>query len=157
MSENITHDRVRSPSTTVKRMEQPHANPTEPPRRNDRVVERYSSMGIEVFWFPPTRTVLGTRPKKVKGEVVDLSVSGALLLAPANGKVHPGTLAELELEGSLGVVEVRHVKATDDPGSFHYGLQLLRMEPKLRQRVYDLVAQHRGDSDKLEIAWRTAH
>jgi hypothetical protein len=138
-------------------MEQPHLNLTEASRRNDRVVERYSSMSIEVVWFPPTRTFLGTRPKKAAAEIVDLSVSGALLQGPANGKVHPGTLAELELEGAVGVVEVRHVKATDDPDSFHYGVQFLRMEPKLRQRVYDLVAEHRGDIDKLEVAWRTAH
>lgn len=136
-------------------MEGPHRDSVR--NREDRLVERYRTVGLHVVWHQPTRSLLGTRPKPAPAEVIDLSVGGALLLAPHNPLLGPGAIADIELDGSRGRVEVRHVHAAVDPDQRYYGVLFLYLQPRLRARFFDAVASQRGDDSRLHQLWRSAH
>lgn len=132
-------------------------NPVESVPRDGRVVERYRTLGFRVTWYPPTKRWLWTRPRPAVAEVIDLSVGGALLLAPANPDIRPSSVIEMESGGARGRVEVRHVHQSLDPEQHYYGVLFLHLQPELRQRLFDVVAAERGDRGELEDIWRSAY
>ena len=138
-------------------MDQPRLRPVDRSRSNNRVVERHGSAGIEVLWFPPTKTMLGVRPKKATAHIVDLSVGGVLLRGPANRHATVGALVELSLDGAPGVVRVCHVSpATPDGKDAHYGVQFVQLRAPLKDRIFALVESQREDAARLESIWNTA-
>lgn len=132
-------------------------NPVDRVPRDGRVVERYRTLGLHLTWRPPTRRWLWIRPRPAAAEVIDLSVSGALLLAPTNPEVRTGSVVELSCDGARGRVQVRHVHQSLDPEQHYYGVLFLQLQPELRQRLFDLVAKERGDLGHLESLWRSAN
>lgn len=132
-------------------------NPVDRVPRDARVVERYRTVGLQVTWSPPSRRWLWIRPRPAAAEVIDLSVSGALLLAPTNPQVRTGLVVEMECDGARGRVQVRHVHQSLDPEQHYYGVQFLQLQPELRERLFDVVAKERGDLGTLESYWRSAH
>jgi hypothetical protein len=133
------------------------STPEDKLRRGDRLVERYRTLGLQFTWHPPTRGLLGTRPKPATAEVIDVSVSGALLLAPANAAVRRGAVVDIEHAGARGRVEVRHLHSSLDPDQTYVGVQFVQLQRQLRVRIFELVAQQRGDTNNLEWIWRNAH
>lgn len=120
------------------------------------MVERYRAVGFRFTWLPVTRGMFGLKTKPVPVEVIDLSVSGALILAPHHPKVGSGTIVPIVVDGGKGLVEVRHVQEAPDPAMRYYGLLFVELQPALRRRIHELVASQRGDLGRLEWAWQRA-
>jgi hypothetical protein len=135
-------------------------HPSTPDGRLDpggRLVERYRAINLHLTWYPPTRNLLGTRYKPAAAEVIDVSVSGALLLAPQSRALEPGSIVDLEHDGGRGRVEVRHIHQALDPDQRYYGVLFVGLDQRLRTQIFEVVAKQRGDIERLELAWRTAH
>jgi hypothetical protein len=72
--------------------------------------------------------------------VVDLSVSGAGVLAVPGPLLHPGAVMCLRLDGGKGHVQIRHIG--EEVGLEHevyYGVTFLRLDERLRSVVHSLV------------------
>jgi hypothetical protein len=73
--------------------------------------------------------------------VVDLSVSGAGIVALPSTPLRPGAVMCLRLDGGKGHVQIRHVGIEFEPGSdeLYYGVTFLRIDEHLRSVVHSLV------------------
>lgn len=122
-------------------------------RRGDRLVDRYPTKGMHLTWSPPTQGFLRTRAKAVGAEVVELSVSGALLVAPPNPLVRRGTIVHIDHDGLEGTVEVRHLHDHPDEHKQCYGVLFLDLDPDLRDRWFRHLSNLRGDRERLHGHW----
>jgi len=84
--------------------------------------------------------------------VLDLSVSGALVLVQGGEVLTPGSPVEIELDGDVGLCRIRRSQVHPD-GLVAYGVQFASLDPRLTSRIADLVAD---DRRVLDERWRTA-
>jgi hypothetical protein len=132
--------------------------PEGPTRRStDRLSPRYRVADLRLHWSPPTRSILGVRPRRVPAEVIDLSVSGALLLAPRNPKVRRGANVAIDHGGAHGLVKVRHTTDTTVPELQCYGVLFVALDPVLERLVFDRVGRSRGEDGDRRAQWDHAH
>jgi c-di-GMP-binding flagellar brake protein YcgR len=82
--------------------------------------------------------------------VVDLSVSGAGVLAVPTLALHPGAVMCLRFEGGKGHVQIRHIAESvfgDDENEaeteLYYGVTFMRLDERLRSVVHSLVVGRR--------------
>ena len=78
--------------------------------------------------------------------VVDLSVSGAGVLAGSATLLHPGAVMCLRFEGGKGHVQIRHIADPvpgDDESEVYYGVTFMRLDERLRAVVHSLVVGRR--------------
>ena len=108
-----------------------------------RVGERYRAVGFELTWSPPVRTLFGVRSRPVVTEVIDLSVSGALLVAPPNPLLMNGTTVEIAHGRLRGRVKIRHIHAATS-GRVHYGVLFVELEPALQDAIFERVGNLRN-------------
>jgi hypothetical protein len=98
------------------------------------------------FTIGPTRLMLE------QAKVVNLSVTGAGLLAPQNKAVHPGLRLAFLVGEATGVVQIRQVRSTFDEHSSYYGVRFVMLDDDLRRTLYDIVAEDRRHLDPI---WHT--
>lgn len=109
-----------------------------------RVGERYRAVGFELTWSPPVRTLFGLRARPVATEVIDLSVSGALLVAPPSPLVMRGTTVEIAHGDLRGRVKVRHIHEGPTRGRVFYGVLFVGLDPALEDIIFRRVGTLRG-------------
>ena len=86
--------------------------------------------------------------------IVDLSVSGAAVVARTIEGVTPRSAVELHHGDAVALAQVRRVVPRDD-GRSVYGLDFTSMDPAMRQELFAMVEGRRpGD---LERRWLQAH
>lgn len=111
-----------------------------------RLSVRYRVAGVSLEWTAPQGgRVLPNRKKTVSAELVDLSVAGALVRAPASSAIATGTQIEIKLSGEPGIVQVRNMRKADDDMVL-YGVVFHRISPALEAAIYDGIARLRNDS-----------
>ncbi len=81
-------------------------------------------LGIEMLLPAPPARFGRRRPDRLSAKVLDLSVTGAGLLAPPLAAMVPGATVPVELDGCSGRVLVKAVRPADD-GMVRYGVQFL--------------------------------
>ncbi|MEZ5320873.1 MAG: PilZ domain-containing protein [Microthrixaceae bacterium] len=102
-----------------------------PPPDTRRLGERLVVEGVTLDWDVPrgrTRRRLGRR----KAEVVDVSSSGARLLAPRDPDMAVGRIVRVALDGEVGVACIRRVE-TAEKGRAAYGVEWLELTYELRR------------------------
>lgn len=110
-----------------------------------RLSIRYRVTGITLEWTAPQGgRVLPNRKRTVDAELVDLSVAGALVRAPASSAIKTGTNININLSGEDGTVQVRNMRMGDD-GLVLYGVVFHRISPALEAAIYDGIARLRND------------
>ena len=103
---------------------------------NRRIGERTAIEPTDITWLPVQKKPrLRRRTKPKPALLVQLSVTGAGVVAPADFAVHAGTRAVIEIDGLHGLVEVRHIEPSNDPFMSLYGVEFLSLDPKLSQRI----------------------
>jgi hypothetical protein len=110
------------------------------PSEFPRVSERHR-IKFETIWYPPTRSLFGTRPKGVEVQVLDPSVAGALLVAPTNPRLVPGVKIKMLFEDVTAVIVVRNVRPSSTPQHSYYGIAFFGMGRELELKVLQLVAE----------------
>lgn len=110
-----------------------------------RLSVRYRVAGISIEWTAPQGgRVLPNRKRTVQADLLDLSVAGALVRAPASSAIKTGAHIDITLSGEPGTVQVRNIRTGDD-GLVHYGVVFHRISPALEAAIYDGIARLRND------------
>jgi len=110
-----------------------------------RLSVRYRVAGITIGWNAPQGgRVLPNRKKTVDAELLDLSIAGALVRAPASTAIKTGVQIDICLSGEAGTVQVRNIRTGDD-GLVLYGVVFHRISPALEAAIYDGIARMRND------------
>src|SRR3954454_15230548 len=121
--------------------------------RDRRIGYRVRITDLAWTWEVPrarTRLTIGpTRLVLQEAKVVNLSVTGAGLLARHNKAVHPGIRLAFLVGETTGVVQVRQVRATYEENSSYYGVRFVVLDDELRRMLYDLVAHDRRHLDPV--------
>jgi hypothetical protein len=116
-----------------------------------RVGTRLPAQGVQVDWVVEERSRLGrTKLNAVDAAMVEVSVTGAMLIAPRSRFVEVGTQAVVGLGDGRAVVSVRHIAPGPDDDHLGYGVHFVEPDETFQNEVFDLVAKHRGS----EIVWR---
>jgi len=87
-------------------------------------------------------------------EVVELSLSGATIVAVSSPLLTPGTAVAIEIEGQRGGVAIRNLAPASTEGLSRYGVEFLQLEPGVRLRITEFVGSDRPDN--LETIWHNA-
>ena len=89
-----------------------------------------------VAWLPPMRRRSFLRRSSLHtARVVEFSLSGAGVLAPAEPLVPMGQLVTMVMNGHRGTVKVRRRVATDDPAIARYGVEFVELDEAFREDV----------------------
>lgn len=121
-----------------------------------RIGRRSDVDGLEVTWIEPRwgHSSVASAPREWVGVVDDVSVTGAGVRGPADLPLGPGTKAVLRYRGRDTGVVVRHCQRTEDPEVVHFGVEFAVLHPKLKERVYSVIAAD-GESSPAGVAWNT--
>lgn len=120
------------------------ANDKRAPEEFPRLSARYRIDGLELTWSPKSgRLTASSKGKEVPAKVIDLSVAGALLVAPANRHVEPGVRVPVRIGNSTGVAEVRSIRKASIPGMVFYGVAFTQMSKGLAANVNAVVERIR--------------
>ena len=97
-----------------------------------RIGWRAPVVGVVLDWVVPRQGVLAFgRTRTIAGTVVDVSVTGAALLGPADLPFAVGDTALVRYEGADSSVIVRRRVPTDDPATHLFGVELQVVHPVL--------------------------
>lgn len=114
-----------------------------------RIGERKQLSPLTVGWTTQhveRGGVLGrkkVRTLQQSGRLLDISVSGAAILAPRFPGLRQGCSVLISFEGFEGVVEVRRWEPTEDDDLLRYGVQFVDMDPRLKDRLFEVLGQDR--------------
>ena len=118
---------------------------------NRRIGTRHQVDLGEVSWLPVGQRRGLRRPRAQAARLVDLSVTGAAVIAPPGTEF--GRLVRLEITGGFGAtVRVQRVSAVDHERS-RYGVQFISQDPGFVDTVNRTIDAHRPDTD---WQWTTA-
>ena len=126
-----------------------------PSTYNRRIGRRVSvDPSAALSWLPsvPAKR-FGRRRKPQRGSLVDLSLTGARIKAPADPAIVAGTLVVIAVDDLRGVVKVRRIDAAIDPAVSLYGVEFIRLDARLQDLMDRTLSVHRPD----ETCWRWNH
>ncbi len=124
-----------------------------------RLSDRFSVDDLQIdVSVPNTRKLFGKKTANVQMQVIDLSISGALVVGPHLDSVRAGSRVKFVHDGAEGSAEIRHVRPTQDmPGmtnAAYYGIVFLNLSEDLKEIVYQRMAERRGKKDpELNHLW----
>lgn len=101
----------------------------------------------------PRRGLLRREPTALRAQLVELSVSGAMILAPL-GDTRPGHLVEIRWNGHAGNVIVRRITPTTSPEVHLFGVEFAQWDVELKDLVSQTLGRQRPQD--LESRWRRA-
>jgi len=121
-----------------------------------RIGVRTRPEGLVITWVPGPHD--GQRghhqPTGAPGRVVDVSVTGAAILGPADLTLEPHTRALIRHEGEDSWVIVRRSEPTTDPAMRLYGVELVEIEPGLKRRIYEAGSPDRDGESLWDLGGR---
>ena len=104
-----------------------------------RIGVRVPADGIEVRWVP-TPDVIDLRDDAFLGRVVEVSVTGAAIVASSRLPVAVSSQARVRFGDTESTVTVRHVSPTENDAVARYGIEWSRLEDPLRELVFGTIA-----------------
>lgn len=133
----------------------------EPPittQQGRRLGERISLGEVLVAWraneVVPGRLRDKPRPTEV-GRVVDVSVSGAAIVAPASPELRKGRAVVIQLDEHQAVVRIRRISEIEGAAEWRvYGVEFLETDLGFRDWVNSLLDVRRPGS--RELGWDDA-
>lgn len=117
------------------RLVRPHEVPYENRRSGLRL-----KFSREAVWSP-----LGTPGQPAALQIVDVSVSGARVLAERNPDVSVGTRVQIAFDGETALAEVRSTVPHDHARLCYYGLRFIDVPPAMSRAIHEFVSGNRQD------------
>lgn len=77
------------------------------------------------------------------GQVMDLSVSGAGIVAPAAAHLRVGTMIDIEAGGFKGMIAIHRISEIGDPDQRLYGVSFVDFPPAFTGFVYSVLEADR--------------
>ena len=109
---------------------------------NRRIGERVAVAAMQLTWEPvvsdDTDVVSGDAQQAL---LMDVSVTGAGLFAPADPIATVGDLFIICFDEARAVVEVRRFSPTDDMQLHYYGVQFVAMERAFERGVFEVIGR----------------
>lgn len=120
-----------------------------------RIGRRTPIEPVELQWIAPQvrRGLRRREPTPQRAQLVELSVSGAMILAPG-GDTQPGHVVEILWNGHSGTVIVRRVTPTTTPDLGLFGVEFKQWDVQLRDLVSQTLGRQRPED--LESRWHRA-
>jgi len=109
-----------------------------------RLGERVEIAPVAITWTPAiAKQGHGRAPRPLPAHLVEVSVSGARIIASSRAGIAVGMWMALDIEGYHGLVEVRRIIEADDQTGFIFGVIFILLALELQQKVHRTVAQRR--------------
>ena len=109
-----------------------------------RLGERVEIAPVAITWTPAiSKHGHGRAPRSQPAHLVEVSVSGARIIASSRAGIAVGMWMALDIEGYHALVEVRRIVENDERNDFIFGVVFVLMAPELQQKIHRTVAQRR--------------
>src|SRR5438552_18120135 len=109
---------------------------------NRRIIERVAVDATEITWAPvEERGAVASPAAAQRALLMDLSVTGAGLVGPAEPGVGVGDWVIVGFNNARAVVDVRRVIPTDDAGQRFYWVEFVSKEPAFECEVHELIGR----------------
>ena len=109
-----------------------------------RLGERVEIAPVAITWSPAiTKQGLGRAPRSQPAHLVEVSVSGARIIASSRAGIAVGMWMALDIEGYHALVEVRRIVEDENRTDFIFGVVFILLAPELQQKIHRTVAQRR--------------
>jgi hypothetical protein len=120
-----------------------------------RIGRRVAATGLWFDWYPVTpqrrRRLRRCGPVENRAQVVNLSVTGAMMVVWNAMELTPGALVDIGLDGATGQCRIRRIAARDQ-GAIAYGVQFTYLDAEL----LSVVENHVDRDPTLEDRWHHA-
>jgi hypothetical protein len=116
------------------------------PGGHQRIGHRYDIGGLDVRWEPTDST---------RGRLVNLSVSGAGIIAPTDPRAAIGDERTIQIDGQPVEVIVRDIRPDERAGHQYYGVQFVDLPPGLLAVLNELIDGSTSGVD-LHDVWNRA-
>ena len=123
--------------------------------RTRRLGERHPATGVTVDWDTsrtPPRRLGRSRPRQAY--VLDVSVTGALLVARRNPRLAVGERVTIGAGGSFGTVRISRIADLPETRHSAYGAEFVELDEPLRAMLYSLIAADRPPD--VDVIWQSA-
>jgi hypothetical protein len=111
--------------------------------RDRRIGERIEIEPIDVMLLPVSSPIEGDHwVRQQKGSLVEISSTGATMLARTRHSIEIGSWVEVDVEGDCAVVAVQRIVDTDDPIGVVFSVAFVILAPTLRARIDHTIATH---------------
>jgi hypothetical protein len=121
--------------------------------RSRRLGERRAVRGIVLDWDTKGRRRPGiVRRRFDDADVIDVSVSGAQLLAPRDERLRRGDVVTVVAAGALGKVRIIRVADVTNGRLSVYGVEFVHLEPALESLMFAQLADGRPTTSQVD--WR---
>jgi hypothetical protein len=111
-----------------------------------QVVAHYERRGSERFpvdvairWRKATKW----RRRAQRATIVDVSMTGALIQAPADDAITIGSLMEITIGKVVGTVEIRRMEASAEPSAAYFGVRFVDGDGSLRNIALEHARRNR--------------
>lgn len=106
-----------------------------------RIGTRVPIYGLDVTWIEPQLDGPSHRsPRKWRGQIDEVSVTGAAVRGPAGLLVGPAGEAVIRFCDEDTQVTVHRQMPTETPGICRYGVEFIGARPSLKAKVFEAVA-----------------
>jgi len=123
------------------------------PNRSRRVGDRLAVQGIVLGWNTKgRRTPRWKRQPFAEADVIDVSVSGASVLAPDDRSILLNQKVTVTAGGALGEVRVRRIVPVSNGQTAVFGVEFVSLEEPLEALLYSRLGSLGPRPD--DIVWR---
>ena len=123
-------------------------------RADRRLGERVEILPVAIAWTPAISRQSGRGPRPQPAHLVEVSISGARVVARSRAGINVGTWMAIDIEGYHALVEVRRIIGADDGPDFMFGVSFVLLAPALQEKIHRTVAQQRTPGATREASPR---
>ena len=106
---------------------------------NRRIGERVLLGATKVVWQTASEDLTDAWTESGWGLLMDVSVTGAGLFAPANSSQGLSDRFILGFDNAQAAVEVRRVQPVDDVKLCYYGVEFIAMDDEFERTLHDAI------------------
>jgi len=112
---------------------------------SEKRIGRRHEVHHPITLIPPARR--RRRPRAIPGQIFDLSVSGAGVVARTDPAILPGRVLEIEIDGRRGGARIRRVTHDAAAGQTSFGLEFT--DERLSSTIVSILDAHEDDARAL--------
>lgn len=120
-------------------------------RFEQRIGRRHPVEPTKIRWrVDRKKKLFGKAPGPEYGLIVDMSISGAGIRAPADDDLSVGSSVGIEVGGHVGAVTIRRISDADVPGESIYGVEFANPNAKFARWLHHQLLAEVETGDRGE-------